>query len=137
MSNEEILREAVSAFNGEDRSAIDRLLAPDVQMINALSDIRGRPYEGLDGAYQWVDDLEATFESVDISVDEVEDVRGDRVLGLGRAKVTGRSSGLDYDREVGFVMDLREGRICRIWIFFDHAEARRHSREGLSPESGV
>jgi ketosteroid isomerase-like protein len=131
MTNEEILREAVSALNRQDRGAIDRLLAADVQMVNALSDIRGRPYEGHDGAYQWVDDLEATFESIDISVDEVETVRGDRVLGLGRAKVTGRGSGIDYDREVGFVMDLREGRICRIWVFFDHAEARRHSSEGL------
>ena len=125
MRNEEVLREAVSAFNRQDRGAIDRVLAPDVEMVNALSEIRGRPYEGHDGAYQWVDDLEATFESIDISVDEVESVRGDRVLGLGRAKVTGRGSGIDYDREVGFVMDLRDGRICRIWVFFDHAEARR------------
>ena len=130
MTNEEILREAVSAFNRQDRGAIDRLLAADVEMVNALSDIRGRPYEGHDGAYQWVDDLEATFESIDISVDEVESVRGDRVLGLGRAKVTGRGSGTEYDREVGFVMDLREGRICRIWVFFDHEEARR-SAPGL------
>ena len=125
MTNEEVLREAVSAFNRGDRGAIDRLLAPDVELINALSEIRGRPYEGHEGAYQWVDDLEATFESIDISVDEVESVRGDRVLGLGRAKVVGSASGIDYDREVGFVMDLREERICRIWVFFDHEEARR------------
>ena len=134
MSNEELLREAVAAFNREDRSAIDRILDPEVELVNALSDIRGRPYEGYDGAHQWVDDLSATFESVDISVDEVEDVRGDRVLGLGRAKVRGRSSGLDYDRELGFVMDLRDGRIYRIWVFFDHEEARRSAGELGSEE---
>jgi ketosteroid isomerase-like protein len=129
MSNEELLREAVAAFNREDRSAIDRILDPEVELVNALSDIRGRPYEGYDGAHQWVDDLSATFESVDISVDEVEEVRGDRVLGLGRARVRGRSSGLDYDRELGFVMDFRDGRILRIWVFFDHEEARRSARD--------
>ena len=40
MSNEEVLREAVAAFNDEDRTAIDRLLAPEVEVVNALSDIR-------------------------------------------------------------------------------------------------
>jgi ketosteroid isomerase-like protein len=129
MNNEELLREAVDAFNREDRGAIDRLLDPEVELVNALSEIRGKPYEGHGGAHQWVDDLSTTFDSVGISVDEVEDVRGDRVLGLGRLQVKGRSSGLDYDRELGFVMDLRHDRIHRIWVFLDHDEARRQATE--------
>jgi ketosteroid isomerase-like protein len=129
MTNEELLREAVEAFNREDRAAIQRLLAPDVELVNALSEIRGKPYEGHDGAYQWVDDLDATFDSFTVSVDEVEDVRGDRVLGLGRAKARGKNSEMDYERDLGFVMDISEGHIRKIWVFFDHEEARRSARD--------
>jgi len=129
MRNEELLREAVAAFNRSDRAAIDRLLDPAFVLASPLSDMRGQPYEGHDGAHQWVDDLNSTFEVLDIVVDEVEEVRGDRVLGLGRAKVTGRNSGMDYERKLGIVMEMRDGRICKIWVIFDQDEARRSAAE--------
>ena len=129
MTSEALVREAVDAFNRADRAAVERLLAPDFELRSPLSDMRGSPYEGHDGAYLWFDDLSENFAGLDTTIDEVVDVRGDRVLGLGRARVAGRTSGLDYEQPVALVIDVADSRIRRIWVMFDHEEARRRAAE--------
>jgi ketosteroid isomerase-like protein len=125
MSDADLVTQAVEAFNSGDRAAVDNLLAPDFELVSPMSDIRGHPYEGYHGAHQWIDDLRDNFADLAMSVDEVVEVRGDRHMALASARVHGRTSGLEYDQPVAWIMDVRDGRISKIWVFFDQDEARR------------
>jgi ketosteroid isomerase-like protein len=123
--NEDLVREALESFNRQDREFANRVLHPDCELISPLADVRGHAYRGLDGATQWFDDIEQNFSRFQTEVIELSEVRDGRVLGLGQAKVLGRASGLDYEQPVGWVVDIERNRLRRIWIFFDHDEARR------------
>lgn len=125
MTTEELVREAIDAFNRFDREAVEKLLTSDFELVSPMADIRGGPYKGHAGAHQWVDDLEENFESLELTVEAVDRVRGDRYLVLGRARIEGRTSGLSYDERFAWVMDLRDERIRRVWLLFDQDEARR------------
>jgi ketosteroid isomerase-like protein len=129
MSDADLVRKAIDAFNSGDREAVDNLLAQDFELVSPMAEIRGRPYEGHHGAYQWIDDLRENFAVLQMTVEEIVEVRADRHLGLGTARVHGRTSGLEYDQPVAWVMDIRDGKIGKIWVFFDHDEAREKAPE--------
>ncbi len=125
MTAEEIVRESIEAFNAFDRESVEKLLTPDFELVSPMAEIRGGPYQGHAGAHQWVDDLEENFDSLELTIDEITPVRGDRFLVLGRARIEGRTSGLSYDQKFAWVTDLRDARIRRVWLMFDQDEARR------------
>ncbi len=121
------MRAALEAFNRGDRDAVETLLSQDFELVSPMSDMRGRPYRGYEGAQQWGDDLNENFSGLEMELDEFVPVRDDRVLGLGRARVQGRTSGLDYEQPVALVVDIGESRIHRIRLLFDHDDGRRQA----------
>jgi ketosteroid isomerase-like protein len=124
-SNVEIVSEALDAFNRADRSRLDAMVHPDFEVASPLSDIRGRPYTGVDGAREWGNDVVENFASFVISAGPLEEVAPGRVLAIGSARVRGRASGLDYEQEVGLLVEVRDHRICRLQVCFDPEEAKR------------
>jgi ketosteroid isomerase-like protein len=48
---------------------------------------------------------------------------GDRVLMLGRVEGRGKSSGVPVNMPLAQVYDFRDGKVCRIRSYLDHAEA--------------
>lgn len=125
MTVDELIRTTIDAFNRLDREAVEKLLCPDFELVSPMAEIRGGPYQGHSGAHQWVDDLEENFETLESTVDTITEVRSDRYLVLGRAKIEGATSGLDYEQKVAWVTDIRDGRIRRVWLMFDQDEAAR------------
>jgi len=127
MNGEELVRSALGAFNRGDRKAVETLLAPDFELVSPMSDMRGHPYQGREGAQQWVDDLRDIFSGLEMEVDEFVVIRDGRLLGLGSARIQGRTSGLDYAQPVALVIDLGKAQIRRVRLLFDHDEGRRQA----------
>ena len=59
---------------------------------------------------------------VSVEVSEIRDL-GDAVLTLGRMRTSGKTSGIDLERPVGFVAEFEDGLIRRIRAYEnpDHA----------------
>jgi ketosteroid isomerase-like protein len=48
---------------------------------------------------------------------------GDRVLMLGQVEGRGNGSGVPVNMPLAQVYDFRDGKVCRIRSYLDHAEA--------------
>lgn len=133
MTPEELVEETIDAFNRFDREAVERLCTTDFVMVSPMGDLRGHPYRGHSGAHQWLDDLEENFDSLETTVDEIREVRADRFLVLGEVKVEGKTSGMDYEQRVGWVLQVRDGRIGAVWMIVDPQQAEQQAKDFVFP----
>ncbi len=82
-------------------------------------------YVGRDGFGQYVEDMEATFETVRLTTGEIRAIGDDHTLFLGQARFVGRGSGVPLDSEWGILYRIEDG-LARSGIAFNsHAEAER------------
>ena len=77
-------------------------------------------YHGHEGLRRWWANVDATFEEIEASVEEVRDL-GDTVLALGRLRARFRS-GVALDSEIGWLTRYRDG--LGVWgrAYQSHAE---------------
>jgi ketosteroid isomerase-like protein len=122
-SNADLIRDGWARWNTGDRESLLELIAPDVEIRVASSQVSGgEPYHGHDGYRQWVATLEEAFEVWEIHPETFRE-HGDAVLVLGYMHLRGRGSGLELDQETGWIVDVRDGLMCRLQAFLSHAEA--------------
>ncbi len=126
--NVEIVKRVTDAFNRREVNALLDVAIPDCvmssQLLDATADFRGS--EGLERFYAMLSESWEDFQSV---AQEYRDL-GDRVLALGRNRGCGKGSGVPVDGPYGAVFDFCDGKISRIRLFLDQAEALRAA--GLS-----
>jgi uncharacterized protein len=94
------------------------------QLLDAGADFRGR--EGMERFFAMLSESWHEFHSV---VDDYRDL-GDRVLMLGRSTGRGRGSGVTVDAPTATIIDFHDGKVSRVRLYLDHAEALRAA--GLS-----
>src|SRR6202051_4870769 len=124
--NSETRNGVTAAFNRGGDGALFDVCTPDCLMSSQLLDVTAdfQEREGLERFYATLDESWEEFESV---AGEYRDI-GDRVLALGRNRGLGKGSGVRVDGQFGAVFDFRDGRISRIRLFLDQAEASRAAR---------
>ena len=120
--NVEVVRRAVAAVNRRDLDAYLACCTDDVQLSTPLTDVTG-VYEGPDGIRRFFADVGDTGPDFHLTIERVEPIGQDRVLTFMRLTATGRASGIPQDARTGNVYDLAGGKIERIRIFVDRAEA--------------
>ena len=82
----------------------------------------GRDYRGPEGFMQWLEDWSAAWE--EWSLDPEEYIDGDdRVIVVAKMHARGRGSGVEVDRQVALLFELRDGLIVRIDYFNNKSEA--------------
>jgi uncharacterized protein len=94
------------------------------QLLDASAEFRGR--EGLARYYAMLNESWEEFRSV---IEEAHDL-GDHVLTLNRSSARGKGSGMTVDAPTGAVFDFRDGKVSRVRLYLDRAEALRAA--GLS-----
>ena len=128
--NLEAVRDAISAFNERD---VDRYLAhctEDIQLHSPLSAVEG-VYEGADAIRRYFSDLDDTIPDFRLTIERLQPIGADRVLALLHFSATGRTSGISAVLStatgdalpVASIYDVADGKISRIRIFLDRAEA--------------
>jgi ketosteroid isomerase-like protein len=84
--------------------------------------IEGETFRGREGSDAYVARLTDAWEEFRTVAEDVRDLGG-RVLMLGQVEGRGKGSGVPVDMPLAQVYDFRDGKVCRIRSYLDHAEA--------------
>ena len=116
--NAELARRGYDALNRHDWAALEALVTPDLELRRAagLGDI-----EGADAVIGFAAPEVFEEQRFAIAGDVLE--RGDRMLVPLRVTARGAGSTMEVEQDVWHVVHVRDGRIARLEIFCDRAEA--------------
>ena len=97
----------------------------------------GAQTPAMEGQWRGIDELVAAmrqyiqaFSDLRIEAERIIDLGGDRVLVLSRQTARGKQSGVPIEHETGDLFTLRNGKIVRLYSYWDRADALKAA--GLS-----
>jgi ketosteroid isomerase-like protein len=117
-----LFRKGMDAFLQHDIEPLLEMSHPEIEWFPFSAQVEGDvAYRGHEGVKRWWENLNATFDEFEATIDEVQD-EGDVVMALGRLRARFRS-GITLDTEVGWVVRFRGG--LAVWgrAFQSHAQA--------------
>jgi ketosteroid isomerase-like protein len=79
-------------------------------------------YEGADGAQTFLDDWTDAWEDWEFEVEAVHDT-GDKVVAVARQRGRAKATGMPFDMSFAKVWSVREGKLTRMEMYADPAEA--------------
>ena len=122
--NLEIVSEWVEAFNRRDTDGFLAGLHPDVEWddTEGFPGIRGL-YRGRAGARKWWDEFLEAWEIFDAQVEQITEGNGGTVFLEINGKARGRSSGVETELELSFVIWVADHKITRRKLFSSKDEA--------------
>jgi SnoaL-like domain len=122
--NVELVRRAVEAGGIRGvHERFDEFCHPDFEWRPRMVGFGKETYVGRDGFGQYVDDMEATVDEVDLAVGDIRSIGADQVLLTGRLRMVGKGSGVPMDIEWALLYRI-EGGLAKSGTAFDsHAEA--------------
>ena len=120
--NLEIMRRFVEAFNRGGLDAVVDFLDPEIEYREDPRFPQAEVYRGRDAVVRQWREFGASFEGYRF---EIEDHFGldDKVVVVLREVGRGAGSGVPVDRRTGWVNTLRAGKLVRMEIFLDPADA--------------
>lgn len=119
-----LVRRLYDCFNGRDEAGIVSLCDERMEffpIVTAEAIGRGAPYRGPEGLRDYLADVAATWEELQISPGEVE-ARGPVLLVRGRVYARSRELGI-RDVPVAWIWEVRDGRFVRGEVFPDPEQA--------------
>ena len=112
----ETIRRLFERFNEGVDDVPEDLVAPEIEFVSPLTQVRGRPYRGYDDARQWLRDVTEQFERWSYEIADVRE-EGDVVIATGVVHVKGKASGVELDQPATWVASFADdGRIVRVEI---------------------
>jgi ketosteroid isomerase-like protein len=98
---------------------------PNVEIWSkyAALEERGEPYRGHAGMREWRAEIDRNFELHEVFAEDVRDVGG-KVLVLGTVHFRGKASSIEMRHPFGWVCEMRDGALSRMFFYSSHAEAR-------------
>jgi ketosteroid isomerase-like protein len=119
--NVEVVRTLLEAFRRRDADAMVALLDDDMIFEPAPTSARPyRTYIGPDGMRQYVEDVDATWDRLEVTIQEYRHA-GSYVLAFGRLYAAGRGSVVDDPAT--FVWRLDDGKVVWGKVFRNREEA--------------
>ena len=118
--NADIVRDWFERWNAGQRDDFDDEMHPDAEIVSAML---GGAHRGPDGLRRWFAEIEEQFDEWVVFVDEVH-CEGDQVAAIGKVRLRGRGSGVSFDAPVGWLVEIRQGKLARLQTFVgDPSEA--------------
>jgi ketosteroid isomerase-like protein len=118
--NVETVGRAIAAINARD---IHGYLACCTENVELLLPMAGSEYLGADGIRRFFTDIEDIGPDFRIEVQRVQAIDDSNAIAFLRIGATGRASGIVTGAESANVYDFIDGKISRVRIFLDRAEA--------------
>jgi ketosteroid isomerase-like protein len=124
----DLIERAVAALNTRDLDAYLACCTEDMELHTPLAELGG-VYEGAAGIARFLSDIADTTPDFRLKVEDIRLLDDDRALAFLRVHSSGRASGLPAaaDTETANLYDFAGGRIRRVRIFMDRAEALREA----------
>jgi ketosteroid isomerase-like protein len=121
--NVDLFWRGVKAFNERDVESLEGWVTDDFEFIPYLAGrLETATYRGREGLRKYQDDADGAWESFEVKIDEVKDL-GDRVFATGEIHGRGRTSGLDVQFPLTWLVEFRDGKLSRNRSFADRDEA--------------
>jgi ketosteroid isomerase-like protein len=131
--NVEMISAATEAFNREDLEALAAISDDDMEFVSVFTAVDGgsQTYRGPQGWADYFERLHEAWDSWRVENPRYFDAGDDRLATLVRLVGTGKTSGVEVEREIGIAYTLREGKVWRMRVYLDPAEALE--AVGLTP----
>jgi hypothetical protein len=122
--NVEVVKRAIAAINDRDVESYLACCTADIQLETPTAPIEGI-YEGADGIRGFFADVLDAGPDFRITIERLEPVGADRVLGFVLLNMSGRASGITLGGDIPStnLYDFTDGKIKRVRIFLDRREA--------------
>lgn len=121
--NVELARELFEQWSARNYEFLFESAHPDVEIYSRFASLGGEPFRGPEGVVQWIAEIEQSFGQFKVRTDDFLDL-GDRVLVLGGIDLEGKASGIEIEQPMGWLLELRDGKLARMHFYSSHAEAR-------------
>ena len=125
MSQQDVdtVKALMAAVERRDADLLAAVTTPDLEWFPVFAArVGGMPYRGRRGIEAFLREIEETWEEFEPVPEEYREIAG-CVVGLGRLRTRGRSSGAPADSPWAAVYDLSDGRVSRIRTYLSHDEA--------------
>jgi ketosteroid isomerase-like protein len=119
--NLELVHDLFELWTGRNYEKFMEYAHPDVELFSRFASLGGEPYRGPEGVRTWVAEIEQSFGRFQVRADDFRDL-GDRVLVLGAINLEGRTSGIEIEQPMGWLLELRDGKLARVLFYSSHAE---------------
>jgi uncharacterized protein len=133
-----LVRRSFEAYEVGDLDALLELVDPEI-VVNTPQEL-GNPgtYRGIDGFKQWLREWAEAWDEFHHEILEMVPVGTHHVVGHTRQMARGRGSGVEVEREVAYVYEIRNGRcvFLRLEPTLEAAMAVAGEREGLEGSAG-
>ena len=114
-SDIDVVRGSHDAFRRRDLEAFVDHMDPEIEFSSLILEVEGT-YRGHEGVRSWWDDILAVFPDWQPQDEDAREV-GHRVVMRVRAEGAGTGSGIDVDRIIWQVAEVRDGRL-KAWRFY-------------------
>jgi ketosteroid isomerase-like protein len=123
--NIEVVRQAVTAVNERDLERYLSFCTEDVELHVGPMETVGGDYVGHDAIQRFWTDIADTSPDFHLEIESLQATATGGVIAFMRVNATGRASGIAVMNDVptANVYDFRGGKIRRIRVFLDRAEA--------------
>jgi ketosteroid isomerase-like protein len=126
--NVELFRKAVDGYNRRDIEVMLEIWHPEADWYPFTAQVEGDDtYHGHEGLRQWWANVDASFEELEASVEDVRDL-GDAVLALEHLRARFKS-GVTLDTEIGWLTRYRDG--LAVWGRAHQSHAAALNAAGL------
>ena len=127
MSQERIdlIRRIFERWNAGEREINESDADPEVVVYSAMTNAE---YHGYDGIRSWMAEIDDQFEDWRLSIDQFQDASEDRILVLGTVHVRGRTSGVEFDQPMGWLLRFAGERVIELRSVPGHAQALEAAR---------
>jgi len=113
--NVEAVRSWFSRWNAGERETFDQEIHPNAEIVTRML---GRTEHGPEAVRRWFREIEEQFDEWTVIADEWCDA-GDLVAAVGRVRLRGRGSGVAFDAPVGWLFEIRGGKLWRLQTFLE------------------
>jgi ketosteroid isomerase-like protein len=129
-SRERLVRRIFERWNNGERVLPPEEIHTDAVVFSAMT---GDTFRGVDAVRSWMSEIDEQFEDWQLTIDEIRSVAEDRLLVLGGVHFRGRSSGVEFDQPMGWIVDFQDGRVRALHNLTGHDAAIEAA--GLAPSS--
>lgn len=128
--NVALARAWLEAWGRGDADAVMDGLHPEVEIYSPPEVGNPGTYRGREGYRAWESRWIEAWESFENEILGAERVGHRHVVLEARQRGTGRGSGVEVNREVSMVCEIRDSRLVRFHIYSTHEQALTVARQG-------
>jgi ketosteroid isomerase-like protein len=121
--NVELAHDLFEQWSARNYEFLTESARSDVEIFSRFASLGGEPFRGPEGVRQWIAEIEQTFGRFKVRTDDFLDL-GDHVLVLGGINLEGKASGIEIQQPMGWLLELQDGKLARMFFYSSHAEAR-------------